>query len=96
MTGTLRRMTRAQILALSVVACVFGVLSLRGPDSAQSVSRAINVVLAVALIFIAGRDLKQRGWQYGYLIGLTYILPLIGLLTYLSLSDRPKVDAAAV
>jgi hypothetical protein len=86
-------MSRKQIIVLSVVACVFGVLALRGPDSIDTASRIINAVLSTALIFIAGGDLKARGWRFGYLIGLTYLLPLIGLLTYLSLSDRPKVDA---
>ena len=87
-------MTRAQILALSAVACVFGVLSLWGPESIHTASRIINGVLAVALIFIAGADLKARGWRYGYIIGLTYLLPLVGLVVYLSLSDREKVRTA--
>jgi hypothetical protein len=87
-------MSRAQILALSALACVFGAVTLWGPDSYHDVSRALNVVLSFALIFIAGHDLKTRGWQFGYLIGLTYLMPLVGLVTYLTLSDRPRVDAA--
>jgi hypothetical protein len=87
-------MSRTQILALSVVACVFGALSLWGPHDFRTVARVVNVVLSLGLIFVAGRDLKERGWQYGYLIGLTYLLPLVGLVTYLSLSDRPKQQAA--
>jgi hypothetical protein len=86
-------MSRAQILALSALACVFGAITLWGPDDYHDVSRALNIVLSLALIFIGGRDLKARGWQFGYLIGLTYLLPLIGLVTYLALSDRPRVDA---
>jgi hypothetical protein len=86
-------MSRAQILALSALACVFGGLALWGPDSIFLLSRVLNVLLSTALIFIAGADLKARGWRFGYLIGLTYLLPLIGLVTYLSLSDRPKQDA---
>ena len=88
-------MSRTQILVLSAVCCAFGALSLWGPHDYRSAAFAVNAVLATALIFIAGRDLKNRGWQYGYLIGLTYLLPLIGLVTYLSLSDRAKVDQAA-
>ena len=86
-------MTRTQILALSVLTCIAGGLWLWGPDSVQTVAAVVNVALGIALIFIAGRDLKERGWQYGYLIGLTYLAPLVGLVTYLALSDRPKVDA---
>jgi hypothetical protein len=87
-------MSRIQILALSVIACVFGVLSLWGPESVYTVSRVANFLLSTALIFIAGADLKKRGWRFGYLIALTYLLPLIGLVTYLSLSDRPQQDAS--
>jgi hypothetical protein len=86
-------MTRTQILVLSAVCCVFGGLSLWASGDVRFVSRILNVVLAVALIFLAGRDLKERGWRYGYLIALTYLLPLVGLVTYLSLSDRPKQAA---
>jgi hypothetical protein len=86
-------MSRTEILIASAVCCVFGALSLWGPDGYHRPALAANVVLGVALIFVAGHDLKQRGWQYGYLIGLTYLLPLVGLVTYLSLSDRPKVAA---
>jgi hypothetical protein len=86
-------MSRAQILALSALACVFGAVTLWGPDSYHDISRALNIILSLALIFIAGHDLKARGWQFGYLIALTYLLPLIGLVTYLALSDRPRIDA---
>jgi hypothetical protein len=83
-------MTRAQILALSAVCCVFGGLSLWASGDVRFVSRILNIALGIGLIFLAGRDLKQRGWQYGYLIALTYLLPLVGLVTYFALSDRPK------
>jgi hypothetical protein len=89
-------MSRVQILALSVLACVFGALTLWGPDDYRDVNRALNIVLGIALIFVAGRDLKERGWRYGYLIGLTFLFPLIGLVTYLSLSDRPKQESASL
>jgi hypothetical protein len=85
-------MSRTQILVLSAVCCVFGGLSLWGPDSWHAATLTVNGVLAIGLIFIAGADLKARGFRYGYLIGLTYLLPLVGLVTYLSLSDRPKLD----
>ncbi|MDT7539778.1 MAG: hypothetical protein QOI82_3363 [Actinomycetota bacterium] len=86
-------MSRIQILVLSAVCCAFGALALWGPHTGHRAYLVVNGILAVALIFIAGHDLKARGWRFGYLIGLTYLLPLIGLVTYLSLSDRPRVGA---
>jgi hypothetical protein len=88
-------MTRTQILVLSVICCVFGGLSLWASGDVRTVSRILNIALGIGLIFLAGRDLKERGWQYGYLIALTYLLPLVGLVTYFALSDRPKQAAVA-
>ena len=88
-------MSRAGILALSVVCCGFGLLSLNGPDEYRGAAYAVNVVLAVALFFLAGRDLRARGWELGYLFAGAYLLPLIGLIVYFSLSVRPKVEPAA-
>ena len=84
-------MSRAQILVLSVVCCGFGLLSLYGPADLRAESYAVNVALAIALYFLAGRDLRQRGWELGYLFSGAYLLPLVGLIVYFSLSMRPKV-----
>ena len=86
-------MSRAQILFLSVVCCAFGVLALYGPPDYRTAAYAVNVLLAVALFFLAGRDLRERGWELGYLFAAAYLLPLIGLIVYFSLSVRPKVEA---
>ena len=86
-------MSRAQILLLSVVCCAFGLLSLYGPPDYRTPAYAVNVLLAIALFFLAGRDLRERGWELGYLFAATYILPLIGLIVYFSLSVRPKRTA---
>jgi hypothetical protein len=82
---------RAGILLLSVVCCGFGLLSLSGPADWRGWAYAANVALAVACYFLAGRDLRERGWELGYLFAGAYLLPLVGLIVYYSLSMRPKV-----
>ncbi len=84
-------MTRAQILALSLLCCAFGFLALYGPGDYRGPAYAVNVLLAVALYFLAGRDERARGWELGYLFAGAYLLPLVGLIVYFSLSMRPKV-----
>jgi hypothetical protein len=86
-------MSRAQIIALSVVCCAFGALSLWGPDDLRTASYVVNVALAIACFLVAGRDLTRRGWQLGYLFAGAYLLPLIGLIVYVGLSNRPQTDA---
>ncbi len=89
-------MSRNQILAVSVVCCVFGGLALAGPSDYRTAAYGVNIVLAVARFFIAGRDLKARGWSLGYLFAGAYVLPLIGLILYLALSDRPRVETPSL
>ena len=89
-------MSRTAIIVLSTVCCVFGALSLTGPEDYRAPAYVVNVVLAIAAFFFAGRDLTERGWRLGYLFAATYVLPLIGLFVYIALSSRPKpatVDA---
>ena len=86
-------MSRAQVITLSVVCCAFGVLALVGPDDLRTASYVVNVVLAIACFVVAGRDLTRRGWELGYLYAGAYLLPLIGLIVYVGLSNRPYVDA---
>ena len=86
-------MSRNQILVTSVVCCVFGGLALAGPADYRTAAYGVNVVLAIVCFFLAGRDLKARGWGLGYLFAGSYLLPLIGLLVYFALSDRPKVES---
>ena len=84
-------MSRFQIIALSLVCCAFGGLALYGPADLHAGAYAINIVLAVLLFVAAGRDLTQRGWELGYLFAGAYLLPLIGLIVYVGLSNRPRV-----
>ena len=83
-------MSRIQIIALSTVCCVFGVLALKGPDSFRLPAYIVNVVLAIVAFFFAGRDLTERGHRRGYLFAATYILPLVGTFVYIAMSSRPK------
>ncbi len=84
-------MPRGGILALSVVCCGFGLLALEGPPGVRGWAYVVNALLAIALFFLAGADLRARGWELGYLFAGAYVLPLIGLIVYYSLSMRPKV-----
>ncbi len=84
-------MPRGGILALSVVCCGFGLLALEGPPDVRGWAHLVNALLAIALFFLAGADLRARGWELGYLFAGAYVLPLIGLIVYYSLSMRPKV-----
>lgn len=87
-------MSRGSIIVLSVFCCVFGVLALSGPEELRAAAYGINVVLALVAFALAGRDLNERGWRLGYLLAATYVLPLIGTLVYIFLSNRPKQLAA--
>ncbi|MCA1710316.1 MAG: hypothetical protein LC789_01225 [Actinobacteria bacterium] len=89
-------MSRLQIIAVSVVCCVFGVLALRGPAEYRTWAYVVNVVLAIVAFAFAGRDLTERGWRKGYLFAGTYILPLIGTFVYIALSNRPKQSPVTV
>jgi hypothetical protein len=79
-----------QIIALSVVCCVFGVLALKGPDGYRAAAYVVNVVLAITAFYFAGRDLTERGHRRGYLFAAAYVLPLIGTFVYIAMSTRPK------
>ena len=80
-------MERALVLGLSVVCCGFGLLAVQGVGWAY----VVNVLLAVALFFLAGADLRARGWELGYLFAGAYLLPLVGTIVYFALSTRPRV-----
>jgi hypothetical protein len=82
--------TRFQIIVLSAVCCAFGALALEGPQDLRAPAYAVNVVLAIAAFFYAGRDLTERGWSKGYLFAATYVLPLVGTFVYIALSNREK------
>jgi hypothetical protein len=86
--------TRTGIIVLSLVCCAFGLLSLSGPDEWRTEAYAVNVLLAVGCYLAAGRDLTRRGWGLGWLFAGAYLLPLVGLLVYVGLSNRPVVTPA--
>ena len=86
-------MTRPVIIALSVVCCGFGLLGLDGPHDLRSTAVLVNIVLAIACYVLAGRDLVARGWSLGWLFAGAYLLPLIGLVVYVGLSNRPLAAA---
>jgi hypothetical protein len=89
-------MSRAALLGLSVVDCLFGLLSLSGPDDYRGVALAINFGLAIVLAIFAGRDLMERGIRLGWLAGLSYLAaPLVGLVLYAIFSTRPKAVTTA-
>ncbi len=88
-------MSRIQIIVLSAVCCAFGVLALEGPHGYRLPAYAVNVVLAIAAFFFAGRDLTERGHRRGYLWAASYLLPLIGTFVYIALSSGPKREAAS-
>ena len=83
-------MSRSSIIVLSAVCCAFGALAFVGPDELRGPAYVVNVVLAIAAFFFAGRDLTERGHRYGYLLAATYLLPLVGTFVYIACSSRPK------
>lgn len=89
-------MSRLQIIALSAVCCVFGGLALKGPEDFRTTAYAINIILAIAAFFFAGRDLTERGWGKGYLFAAAYLLPLVGTFVYIALSNRPRPSPVSV
>jgi hypothetical protein len=91
-----RQMSRAQIITLSVVCCVFGGLALDGPDSVRGGAYAVNFVLVIVCIVVAGLDLTRRGWKLGYLFAAAYLVPFIGLIVYVALCNRPVQEPAVV
>ena len=62
-------MSRTSIILLSIVACVFGALSLLGPTAYRGEAYAVNAVTAVAAAVFASIDLRrivfsgQRGYE---------------------------------
>ena len=89
-------MTRqAGIIALSVVACVFGGLSLGGPEDQRSLFYACNVALSVAASILASMDLRKRGYAWGWAMLGAYLLPLIGTILYIVFSTMRGYEASA-
>ena len=79
---------RTQIIVLSVVACAFGVLSLRGPHDHRGAFYAINVVLSITASVLASLDLRRRGFRWAWMMLVAYLLPLVGTILYIVFSSQ--------
>lgn len=86
---------RAVIIAISVVACGFGVLTLAGPEDQRGSFYAMNVVLSILASILASLDLRRRGYAWGWAMLAAYLLPLVGTILYIVFSGlRSERDAA--
>ena len=90
-------MSRAALLALSVVDCAFGLVYLASGGSVAKVALGLNFVLAALLAVLTIQDLRARRWSWqAIVIGISYVLaPLIGLVLYAAASGRPKTRVSA-
>ena len=79
---------RAAIIALSVIACAFGVLSLYGQQDQRSVYYGFNVALSIAASILASLDLRRRGYGWGWAMIAAYFLPLVGTILYIVFSGQ--------
>lgn len=79
---------QAVIISVSVIACVFGVLSLYGPEEQRSIYYSVNVVLSIAAAILASLDLRRRGYGWGWAMLAAYILPLVGTILYIVFSSQ--------
>lgn len=79
---------RAAIIAISVVACVFGGLSISGPEDHRSTYYAVNVVLSILAAVLASLDLRRRGYDWGWAMLAAYVLPLVGTILYIVFSGQ--------
>lgn len=77
---------RAAIIAISVVACAFGGLSILGPEDQQRAFYAVNVVLSILASVLASLDLRRRGYDWGWAMLAAYLLPLVGTILYIVFS----------
>src|SRR3954447_24393479 len=80
--------SRAAIIAISVAACVFGGLSLRGPADHRGTYYAVNVVLSIVASVLANLDLRRRGYGWGWAMLAAYLLPLVGTILYVVFSGQ--------
>ena len=86
---------RGAIIALSVVACVFGALSLLGPEDQRGSYYAVNIVLSIAAAVLASLDLRRRGYGWGWVMLAAYLAPLVGTILYIVFSGQRGYEEAA-
>ena len=83
-------MSRAQLLGLSVLDCVFGLVYLYSDGSVSNIALGLNFILAALLMVLTYQDLRARGWTWPAAASITYLIaPLVGLVLYAALSNRP-------
>ena len=78
---------RAAIIAISVIACTFGVLSLYGPEDQRGVYYGFNVAFSITAAIFASLDLRRRGYAWGWAMLAAYLLPLVGTILYIVFSS---------
>ena len=83
---------RTQIIALSVVACIFGLLSLFGPKDDRDAFYAFNVAFSVIASIVASLDLRKRGYGWGWAMLAAYLAPLVGTILYIVFSGQRGYD----
>lgn len=86
--------SRGAIIAISVVACAFGALSIVGPEEQRGIFYAFNIVLAIAAAVLASLDLRRRGYGWGWAMLAAYILPLVGTILYVVFSGQRGYSGA--
>ena len=86
---------RAAIIAISIVACAFGVLSLYGPEDQRGLYYGINVAISIAASILASLDLRRRGYAWGWAMLAAYLLPLAGTILYIVFSSIRGYEAHA-
>jgi len=88
--------SRAAIIAISVVACVFGGLAISGPEDHRGTYYAVNVVLSIAASVLASLDLRRRGYGWGWAMLAAYLLPILYIVfsSQRSYADSARSEAA--
>lgn len=87
--------TRRLVIVAAVFACAAAIFAILVPSLSQP-ALIVNTAVSLALIPIAGRDLRRRGWRFGYVAGALFLLPLLGLIVYACLTAAAprRADAA--
>lgn len=84
---------RAVTIALSVAACIFGGLTLYGPHDHRYSFYVVNIALSIIASVLASLDLWRRGYGWGWLMLVAYMLPLVGTILYVVFSGKRDYKA---
>lgn len=85
---------RALIIVLSLVACAFGALALKGPPDHRAQFYVVNVLLSVVASVLASLDLRRRGYPWGWAMLAAYLAPLVGTILYIVFSGQRQPEPA--